>query len=227
MADGLCAGEIFKAFKMMNAVDIRKWMTSWKCWCLFVIICLPVSGFTQTKKKPLRTAGVTLSFPWVNSYRFYNYYTQEAASNTGFVGLGGSAYYKPGKNKFSLNGCFTGDLPVPIGPFDYGKTGTRSNIKAFTWEALYHRSIYKHLYTIVGLNYVRYQFDFTSYVDSLPSFSRFDKTFGVTAGIEYYFTERFSAALFYRPAIVSLDTKQYRHLISLDARIDVNFWRRK
>ena len=75
----------------------------------------------QNKQKQPGAIGVTASLPWVNNYSYYNYNLKKSSSKSGFVGLGASVFYKTGKNKFSLNFGFTGDLPVPVGAFDMEK----------------------------------------------------------------------------------------------------------
>jgi hypothetical protein len=192
---------------------------------LTFVLTTPFTGMSQDKKGQ-KAIGVTAALPWVNNYSYHNYELQKSSSKSGFVGLGASAFYKTGKDKFSLNFGFTGDLPAPIGAFDYGKEGTRTNILSNFWEVLYHRNFLHRVNMIAGLNYVKYDFNFTSFVDTLPSYSKFDKTLGLTVGSEYRFSRNSSIALFYRPAIISFDLKQYRHLISLDARFDINLWKR-
>ncbi|MEP7318284.1 MAG: hypothetical protein ABI921_06075 [Panacibacter sp.] len=174
---------------------------------------LSVSQNTTTLPKAI---GITASLPWVNSYSYYDYDSKKSSAKSGFIGLGASAFYKTGKNKLSLNFGFTGDLPVPIGPFDQANEGTRTNIFSTFWEGLYHRNLFYKVNLITGLNYVNYHFNFTSFVDSLPSFSKFDKSIGFTIGSEFRFSKNSAVALFYRPTIISLNKKQYRHLISLD-----------
>jgi hypothetical protein len=181
---------------------------------------------SQDRQKQTKAIGVTASLPWVNNYSYYDYDLNHSSSKSGFVGLGASAFYKTGKSKFSLNFGFTGDLPAPIGAFDYGKEGTRTNILSNFWEGLYQRNLFERANIIAGINYVKYRFNFTSYVDTLPSYSIFDKTIGLTIGSEYRFSKTFSVALFYRPTIIPLDEEHYRHLLSLDARFDINLWRR-
>jgi len=194
---------------------------------LSIILTLPFLSKSQDHSKQAKSIGVTASLPWINSYVYYDYTIRKSSSKSGFVGLGASGFYKVAKNKFSLNGGFTGDLPAPVAAFDYGHEGTRTNILCTFFEGLYHRNLIAKWNIIAGLNYVKYCFGFTSYVDTLPSYSTFDKTLGITIGSEYRFGRTFSVALFYRPAIVSLDLKQYMHLISLDARFDINVWRQK
>ena len=193
---------------------------------LSIILTFPLLSKSQDNSKQTRSIGVTASLPWVNNYTYYDYDLRKSLSKSGFIGLGASGFYKTGKNKLSLNVGFTGDLPVPMGPFDYGHEGTRTNILCAFFEGLYHRNLIAKWGIIAGLNYVKYRFVFTSYVDTLPSYSTFDKTIGLTIGSEYRFSRVFSVALLYRPTIFSLDLKQYRHLISLDARFDINVWRR-
>lgn len=192
---------------------------------LSFISTLPFLGMSQDKSKQSKAVGVTASLPWVNSYSYYDYDLKKPSTKSGFIGLGASAFYKTDKNKFSLNFGFTGDLPVPMGPFDQANEGTRTNILSSFWEGLYHRNLFNRVNLITGLNYTKYRFNFTSFVDTLPSYSKFDKSIGLTIGSEYRFSKNSSVVLFYRPTIISFDKKQYRHLISLDFRFDINLWK--
>jgi hypothetical protein len=194
---------------------------------LSIILAIPFFALSQDNQKQLRSIGITASLPWVNNYSYYNYNQGQSSSKSGFIGIGASLFYKTGKNKLSLNFGLTGDLPAPMGPFTYGKVGTRTNILATFREMLYHRKAVGKFSIIAGMNYVKYRFNFTSYEDSLPSYSIFDKTIGITSGCEYRFSKIFSLALLYRPTIISLDFKRYRHLISLDARFDIYLWKQK
>ena len=73
----------------------------------------------------------------------------------------------------------------------------------------------------------RNEFLYHDYRDPLSNLTKFDRTVGITIGGEYHLTEKFTGAIFYRPALVSIDRKQYWHLISIDGRIDLRFWKRK
>ena len=192
---------------------------------LSFVLAIPQLSKSQDKPKHSKTIGVTASFPWINNYSYYDYDLQKSSSKSGFIGLGASVFYKTSKDRFSLNFGFTGDLPVPMGVFDYGHEGTRTNILSTICEGLYHRNLFNRVNLIAGLNYIKYRFDFTSYVDSLPSYSMYDKTIGLTIGSECRLGKNSYVALFYRPTIISLDQKQYRHLISLDLRFDINLWK--
>ena len=189
---------------------------------LIVILAIPLFAFSQ---KAPRSAGITLSFPWVNSFIFYNYHDHKKDAVTGFFGIGGALFYKEGRDKVSLNFGFTSSLPVPFGPFDregsYGET-----LSAF-WEVIYHKGVNKNINLIWGLNYIRYEYTYYNYQVPQDNLVKYDRTVGVTLGGEYHFTQKFTGAIFYRPAIVSIDRKQYWHHISLDGRIDLTFWRRK
>lgn len=193
-------------------------------WFLIFSFIIPLASMSQDEKQ-FKAIGVTASLPWVNSYSYKDYQLQNTSSRSGFAGLGASVYYKSGKNKFSLNYGFTGSLPAPIGAVDYGKEGTRTNIVSNFLEGIIHKNVAEKLNIIAGANYVKYRFDFISYVDTMPSYSISDKTLGLTIGAEYRFNRIFAIAIFYRPTIVSLDNKKYRHLISLDARFDINLWK--
>ena len=191
-----------------------------------LILLLVIPGLAFSQKAP-RSAGITLSFPWVNSYIYYDYQKRQNLSVTGFVGIGGSVFYKEGGHKFSLNAGLTSSLPVPIGPFDRSKDHPYSEVLSNFWEVIYHRNMWDRINLVAGLSYVRYQFLYHDYQNPSANMTKFDRTVGFTLGGEFQFTEKFAGALFYRPAIVSIDRKQYWHLISLDGRIDLSFWRRK
>jgi hypothetical protein len=107
-----------------------------------------------------RSFGMTLSLPWANMYSYYDHQTGRPTAKAGFVGLGLSYYYKNKKSKYSLNLGFTGDLPVPMGPVMYGKTGTRSSVAAFFAEGNYHHPIYKRLGYVAGVNFLSYGYRF-------------------------------------------------------------------
>lgn len=198
---------------------------------LLILGLIPLLSWSQDTTRRQKAVGLTASLPWCNNYSYYNYYEQQSTGKSGFVGLGAAAFYITGKNKFSLNFGMTGDLPAPIGAFDYGKTGVRTNILSNIWEGLYHRTVFQNAEIkaniITGVNYVKYRFDVTSYVDTIPSYSVFDKTIGFTIGGECQVSKHFALAVLYRPAIISLDQKHYRHVISLDARFDIYLWQRK
>ena len=175
------------------------------------------------QKKPFEKAvGMTISLPWINNYSYYdygNYGPNKIRSVSGFLGIGGSFFYKKGKNKYSLNGGLTSvflfSFPV----------GGGSTITAQYLEAIVHHNYYKKLNYIVGLNFSNY-YEYEVIEDPTHSFSHNDATIGLTLGQEYQFSRTFSLALFYRPAILSFETKSYRHIISLDARFNINFWKK-
>ena len=173
-----------------------------------------------------KAIGLTASLPWINNYSYYSYDLQKRASKSGFMGLGGAVFYQTKENKFSLNYGFTGSLPAPMGPIDFGKDAPRTNIISNFFEGLFHRRLSDRISLIGGLNLVKYRFDFISNADSIPNYSMYDDTFGLTIGGQYHFTEVFSLALFYRPAFINENMKIYRHLVSLDARFDINLWKR-
>ncbi|HEX6181839.1 MAG TPA: hypothetical protein VFZ47_11385 [Chitinophagaceae bacterium] len=191
---------------------------------LIFLLVLPLVCYSQ---KGPRSAGITLSFPWVNSYVYYDYKTSKNASVTGFFGIGGSVFYKEGSNKVSLNAGYTSSLPVPIGPFCRDNEVPFSEVLASFLEVIYHKNIYKRINLITGVSYVRHEYLYHDYLNPSANLAEFDRTVGITLGGEYHFTGKFTGAIFYRPAIVSIDRKQYWHLISIDGRIDLRFWKRK
>src|SRR5688572_21531937 len=121
---------------------------------LSMMLLLPPALMSQdyTYRKAL---GVTASLPWVNNYSYYNYDLQKRASKSGFVGLGGAVFYQTKANKFSLNYGYTGSLPAPMGPIDFGKDGPRTNIISNFFEGLLHRRISDRISLIGGINLVK------------------------------------------------------------------------
>jgi hypothetical protein len=171
--------------------------------------------------------GLTLSFPWANNYSFYAYDLKKTDSKSGFMGAGISFFYKEGKHKFSLNTGVTADIFAPLGPIDYAHEGTRSHISSRFAEILYHRNIFNRINLIGGIHVMNYHFRFISYVDTLPSYTQDDQVLGLTAGAEYQFGRNFYLAIIYRPSLIAFDERHYRHLLSLDARFDINIWKKK
>ena len=191
---------------------------------LHLILIVPIFAQAQDGEESTRAIGMTISFPWVNNYHYHDYHAQQSSSVTGFTGVGGGLFYKNGKHKYSLNAGTTGDWPVPIAfntVIDAGST-IHSNFV----EGLYHRNVFLKMNLVAGVNFVRYKYTYFHYKDTVPPIVRFDRTIGITAGGEFAFSNLFSMSLLYRPAIVCLDKKQFRHLISLDARFNINFSRR-
>ena len=174
----------------------------------------------QGQKDSSGSFGLTISLPWTNNYVFYDHYSSQDTSTSGFMGIGGAFFYKHGNKKLSLNFGITSDLPAPIGPIDFAKEGTRKSIEAFLLDLIYHQTVHRRLAILGGVNFVDYRFKLTSYVDTIPTFTKDDKTIGITIGPEYLSKKSFSLALMYRPALVSFSRKQYRHILSLDVRFN-------
>jgi hypothetical protein len=203
-----------------------------RCIVTLFLACLMYTLSHAQQKHPFldnttytRSLGVTPNLPWCNMYSHYNYETGRSNTKAGFVGLGLSFYYKQNKSKYSLNTGFTGDLPAPIGPISFGKTGTRYAISSAFVETNFHHAIYKGLWGIAGVNYVNYRYYFIDY-DNDREFTRHDPTMGLTAGLEYVTKWNIGLAIIYRPALVAFRTKQYWHLLSVDLRMDLPVWRK-
>jgi len=194
-----------------------------KIWLISGCLFASMAFGQETKKEPLGF-GITVSFPWVNQYYFYDYQTAKDASKAGFVGLGAALFLGNEKRKFSINAGLTGDLPVPIGPMDFAKEGDRASISTNFIEGLYHHNLGGRFNIIGGANFTYYNYNYINY-DTDTSYQQHDHTLGLTLGTEYRFTRVFSLAFFYRPALIMLNQPQYRHLFSLDARFDINFSR--
>lgn len=166
--------------------------------------------------------GATVSLPYANAYRHYDYGINAAASKAGFIGFGMALFYKPGKNKISLNYGLTSDMPAPFGPIDFGHEGTRSQIEARFIDLFFHKYLFYKLYFIGGINTVRYKYQLISYVDSIPGYEKHDDSFGLSTGLEFAVKKNFSIAALYRPALVSQDIRQYKHVLGLDFRFAIN-----
>jgi hypothetical protein len=94
-------------------------------------------------------------------------------------------------------------------------------------EGTWHKRIHPRINLIGGMHYMEHHYSYWK-TDSATMDSFTDFTGGLTAGAEYLFGRKnFSLALFYRPGLITFTgTKKYRHVISLDARIDINIFRK-
>lgn len=191
---------------------------------LLVIICL-LTAISSAAQQPDKKAGITISLPYVNSYRYHDYGKNIDTVKSGFGGIGVGTFYRNQKNKFTLNSSVTADLPAPIGPIDYGHEGTRHSISALFIDLVYHRQLYKGLHSVAGINNVWYNYHLLSYEDTIPSFKKRDHSIGISIGAEYKFRRSFSIAALYRPSLTTDAGKQYRHLLTLDFRFDITIWK--
>jgi hypothetical protein len=165
--------------------------------------------------------GISVALPWANNYAYFNHSLKQSERKCGFGGLEASLFYKLQKTKVAVVAGATSDLPAPIGPIDFAKEGTRTSIAAVYVEAVYQRNLYRRLNLVAGANLVNYRFNFISYIDSVRGYHRNDKCIGITAGIKYYVLEFVELGIYYRPSLYSLSAKQYRHLISISAQLDI------
>lgn len=176
------------------------------------------SSVAQTK---YNQAGFALSAPWVNNYRFYDYRKQAEADKSGFIGLGAGVFYKNENNKVILGSSLSYDFLLPFGEPEYAPGGVREHISAIALDATYHRRIIYKMNLFVGGNYTNYWYRLNSDADSIHAYNRYDKTFGLTVGAEYQIMNQVVAAITYRPAIVSIDRKQYWHVLSMSLRFEL------
>lgn len=191
------------------------------------VFILPSRGQNQTEMNNEK-AGITFLFPWLNYYHYVDYQKREEAKKFGFFGIGLGLYYKTGSTKISFNVSTTDDLASPIAQINYTKTGPQTNIGSSFGELLYHRPIYQSIHFIGGFNLSSYNFHFSSGNDSIRSYVKTDNTLGMTIGLEYRFDNNYSVAAIYRPALASFETdNHYRHLITVELRIDIDVWKKK
>jgi hypothetical protein len=192
---------------------------------LLFLLMLSLNAMSQ-RRIPKSAFGVTASFPWINNFAYYDYHLVRSSSKSGFSGLSASAFYKDNKQKINFALGALGVIPVPFGPYDVVRNDYTQIYSVFL-EGTYHRRIHPRINLIAGMHYMEYGYsywktdstDYTSYTDFIG---------GLTAGAEYLFGRKnFSLALFYRPSLITFTgTKKYRHVISLDARIDINIFRK-
>ncbi|MBO9636154.1 MAG: hypothetical protein J7578_23830 [Chitinophagaceae bacterium] len=174
-----------------------------------------------------KDVGLIVSYPYLNSFAYRNFLNGEAASRTGFVGIGGGLYFRKNDRKLSLNIFYVLSSPFPMGPIDYGKTGIRYDIRNWGMDAMIHYPVNSWLRVVGGINKMNLNYNLISYDSTIQSIDRTDASFGLTTGIELkFFIKELNLGLFYRPAIISSGEKFYRHVISLDARFDIPVWHR-
>jgi hypothetical protein len=184
---------------------------------------LPTQGQTEM---PLSkgTGGVTFSFPWVNYYRYVDYYKNIPARKFGFFGVGFSLYYREGKNKVSFNCSTSEDLSSPVAAINYTKKDISTSIAASFFELAWYRPVHDDFGLVAGFNFTNYAFRLSSNLDNVSSYTNADQTLGLSVGVEYRFNKHYSVAGVYRPALASFETdNNYRHIINFELRIDLNF----
>jgi hypothetical protein len=187
-----------------------------------LLVFRPVCALAQTESDS-KKVGITFSFPWINYYHYVDYQKKVEAKKFGFFGVGLGVYYKKNYTKISFNANTTDDLASPIAQINYSNKGPQTSIGSTYAELLYQHPIYQKIYLIGGLNFTNYSFHFTSGTDSIPSYIKKTQALGISAGMEYRFDNNFSVAAVYRPAIESFETDNfYRHLITLELKIDID-----
>ena len=93
---------------------------------------------------------------------------------------------------------------------------------------MYHRPIYHSFGGIFGLNFTNYNFQYIDYTAHLPKIKKTVNTLGGTFGVEYLFNRTITVAAFYRPILGSFEAEDYyRHLISIDVRLNLELKKRK
>ncbi|MFT3947379.1 MAG: hypothetical protein QM763_10440 [Agriterribacter sp.] len=190
---------------------------------LFLILFFTGSNLLSVGQSHNNQVGIAISAPWVNNYRFYDYRKQTEFDKSGFMGLGAGAFYKNKNSKIIMSGSLSCDFMLPFGEPEYAPGGVRSHISAIAFDVTYHRSIFYKINLFAGGNHTNYWYRLNSDADSVNSYNKYDKTFGLTAGVEYQIVNQIAAAIIYRPAIVLLDRKQYWHVLSMSLRFELSF----
>lgn len=192
---------------------------------LFIFLLLSLSAISQ-RRAPKSAIGATLSFPWLNNFAYYDYHLAKSTFKSGFSGISAAAFYKDNTQKINFSLGMFGSIPVPFGPYDVVRNDYTQVFSVFL-EGTYHKRIFPRINLIGGMHYMEHEYSYSK-TDSTASDSYTDFTGGLTAGAEYLFGRKnFSLALFYRPGLITFTgTRKYRHVISLDARIDINIFRK-
>ena len=188
------------------------------------MLFITIDSFAQSSKKS-GSFGITLSLPILN-YSYYSF--TESKGKEGLFGIGGAVYYKHNRFKYSINGAIETSNFLQFFASDVGNYINMNFI-----EGLIHYNLYKRLNIIGGVNCSTYDFVSGGMGIDSPTVSPYsnhvinDRTIGLTFGTELACTQHFSIAAFYRPSIISLDSKSFKQMFSLDLRFDINLWRRK
>lgn len=192
---------------------------------LLILLVFSLNAFSQ-RRNPKSAFGITASFPWINNFAYYDYNKGKSYSRSGFIGLSASAFYKDDQQKIALSLGLLGSLPVPLGPYDPDRNNYTQLFSDFL-EGAYHRRIHPRINLIAGLHYMEYEYSYWK-TDSTDVDFFTDFAGGPTLGAEYLFGRKnFVLALFYRPSLITFTgTGKYRHVISLDARFDINIFRK-
>lgn len=176
----------------------------------------------QPRKKDI---GLTLSLPYLNTITYHKYLTGKSASATGFIGFGAALFYRQNNVKFSLNVTAMMTNPNPIGPGGFGKKELRHNIHNTGIDAMVHYPLHRYFNIIGGINYMKMQHNRVGDGSTIRDFDKTDPSYGITTGIEAKLQRQFNLGLYYRPAVIGIGEKFYRHVISIDARFDFTVWR--
>ena len=166
------------------------------------------------------TIGMTISLPFFNNYRYYEYVSNSSVTQSGLMGLGFALFYKHNRIKYSLNGAST----ILFNGNTFAKGDGSEDIAVKYLEGLVHYTFYKKMNVIGGVNLSNYHYEASSIMPDNSFFiNKNDLTIGFTTGIEYMFSKTFSLAAYYRPSLYSDGVKSYKRTLSLDARFDIKF----
>lgn len=172
-----------------------------------------------------KAIGLTLSFPYYNFMKYHKYLTGKSASTAGFVGIGGALFYMQNNVKFSLNITSMMNASTPLIISDFGKNGVRHHISNTGVDLMVHYPIHRYFNIVGGINYMRMSHRRNGNDSTIRDFDKTDPSYGITTGIEAKLQRQFNLGIYYRPAVIGIGEKFYRHVISIDARFDFTVWR--
>jgi len=191
---------------------------------VFLMLSIFVPPLLYGQKNTLEERiGLTIDLPLKNSTHFYEYAAQEEGFKSSYLGIGFYAYYKCGKNKFSIG------YEVPV--VTRIVSGGGSTLALHIIEGLANHPIVSianriKLNGILGPNVVKYNYSY--YADTGNSYDDFKKkyqTIGVTVGVELEPVRFFAIALLYRPVLIDYGHKSYKDILSFTAKFNINVWK--
>ena len=86
---------------------------------------------------------------------------------------------------------------LPFGEPEYAPGSVRELILAIVFDITYHRRVVYKMHLFSGGNYANYWYRLNSDADSIGSYNKYDKTFGITAGVEYQIVNHVVASIIY------------------------------
>lgn len=160
--------------------------------------------FSQKYPKSKGQVDLTLSIPWINSFRFKPE-NEPQKVNTGFFGLSiGLDYFYTDKRYFNLTASAVADIETPIpAPIDY--EGVYETM-ASTYISLTNNHKINRFHFGYGINYSRNIWNlrnepYDSLSSTIEPITKSNNSLGLTLNGYHQITENFLLGIIYRPTI--------------------------